>query len=1079
MNFKTLTSLSLVLAGSLALVAQENTGTLTGTVRDKSGQVVSNARVIVTSSKLLGDRVTFTDAKGGYRIPLLPTGEYSITFSAKGHLSNKGRLTLIAGQILRQDGIIARESEVQSAGAVVEVVMAAAQVDKTETVTQTAYTGEKLRTMLPFGNGGLDMVALTPGVAGSGEQASIRGGVGASNALILNGGSAKSMVKNLFEMRVTIQDMVESASVLQSTMNAKFGNSDGGAIVWTTSRGSNEFSGSIRRTGVSRETWKADPNRQFQDRVGTPLDNRKAVQDALKGKWEITLKGPIIKDKLTFAYGGVLEPDRYDSRVRVKSYSDTPRPEDAGSIFFNDGQRIYRQGQSSLYDGKLVTFEEKDSWNQYTLYWQINDNHQMEGGLTKQFRSNPLNPLEWVPDVALPTLPSSSLGYPGKFEQDRQMWNVGYKGILGTQGLLEIRLSGKKEAYNHHTTATPNVRSWRMANEIPNLVTGNGTTLPSNMLEWWFGGAITNGVALAENGIGYGDHDTLQTFANTINYQHILDFKGTHVLDVGYSELASKMEDVNVKDLNFRTPVRLSDTDLPGVDAARYVVVPYNATVGSVAGGPINWTAYGRSFGADALVRDAASIYGRYLVTTMWKNAGPGDGIFRSSNRAVYVNDQWTLNDHHSVMVGLRMDHFKVWDATRTIHSYSQFTPRFEYKWDLAGDQRRIVSASVGQFASTPQSWYFNPYAQGYRPYRTREYWTGAAMGRTQNTPYLVSLKDLTNPANYGFVNQSQVRGAAGVAEILDSSIRGPVSTEATLGFRRSFTNGSFYRASLVYKTWDHLFNYFPAASGALQQYPQEFFPGQQPTQVLPRVFREDDTIKREYKGAEMEWNFVFTPRVSFGGNYTYSRMYANGNQEVMQNPMGADGNPMDWGTYLDTFVPRDRRDPVRLMQGGHTFNAFLSWDLSVGKLKQSVFVRGRYSSSGPVHTAYSYNIPRPTVPNYTLTTGLPTTVSEAFSPTSGFMSTDFWSTNLRYNLEVPVYQKLSWFLAVDVANWLNTIARSGYNVAGGFGNGGTSVDFANRGNALVNGPRFDRDTRGGEGRFGFRSVTLETGLRF
>jgi hypothetical protein len=56
------------------------TGSIEGTVRDASGEVVADVAVTVSSDALMDTRATVTNAQGRYRIAALPPGEYALTF---------------------------------------------------------------------------------------------------------------------------------------------------------------------------------------------------------------------------------------------------------------------------------------------------------------------------------------------------------------------------------------------------------------------------------------------------------------------------------------------------------------------------------------------------------------------------------------------------------------------------------------------------------------------------------------------------------------------------------------------------------------------------------------------------------------------------------------------------------------------------------------------------------------------------------------------------------------------------------------------------------------------------------------
>src|SRR5208282_3665907 len=69
--------------------AQETTGGLQGTVKDPSGAVVPNAKVVVTGAALVGSKELQTDSSGYYRFANLSPGTYTITVTAQGFKTYK------------------------------------------------------------------------------------------------------------------------------------------------------------------------------------------------------------------------------------------------------------------------------------------------------------------------------------------------------------------------------------------------------------------------------------------------------------------------------------------------------------------------------------------------------------------------------------------------------------------------------------------------------------------------------------------------------------------------------------------------------------------------------------------------------------------------------------------------------------------------------------------------------------------------------------------------------------------------------------------------------------------------------
>jgi len=80
----TLTSLWLFVSSIGPAWAQSDRGTITGTVTDPSGAVISGASVTASNTATGFRTTTVTSASGNYTIPLLPVGIYDVTVEASG-----------------------------------------------------------------------------------------------------------------------------------------------------------------------------------------------------------------------------------------------------------------------------------------------------------------------------------------------------------------------------------------------------------------------------------------------------------------------------------------------------------------------------------------------------------------------------------------------------------------------------------------------------------------------------------------------------------------------------------------------------------------------------------------------------------------------------------------------------------------------------------------------------------------------------------------------------------------------------------------------------------------------------------
>jgi len=74
-------ALCLFAAGALA---QSNVGNLVGTVSDASG-VIQNATVVIKDSKTGKERTVQSSDNGGFTVPALDVGTYTVTVTAAGH----------------------------------------------------------------------------------------------------------------------------------------------------------------------------------------------------------------------------------------------------------------------------------------------------------------------------------------------------------------------------------------------------------------------------------------------------------------------------------------------------------------------------------------------------------------------------------------------------------------------------------------------------------------------------------------------------------------------------------------------------------------------------------------------------------------------------------------------------------------------------------------------------------------------------------------------------------------------------------------------------------------------------------
>jgi Carboxypeptidase regulatory-like domain len=1058
MTFRSkLSTLTMCLAAS-TLMAQDTTGTIAGRITGMSGAPIGGARVQISSPSLLGVRTVRTDASGHYRIALLPNGEYTISSDAPEFVGARGSFRVLAGQTSHFDLALKRIKDVETVqSAVVEVTGNSSQVDKTETVTQTNFAMETLNLLGNNDTGSMYLMlgSMTPGLSSSdlGKQdgLKIRGGTGHGTKTLINGSVLSEEGGGYVLDSGTIADMVDSVAVIQSPLNARYGNTDGGIVSVVTTKGSNTFQGSVR-LNFSRPYWGAD-NVPYANRTGTsPAFN--PTTDEVTRQYEYTIKGPIWKDHITFAYGGIITPTQYFSYPMPILQNNPATPNDPNGIYYRDQATGNVIRKTNLWaQGQYTTDTQKRTYNQFIIFGQITPDHSLEWNYTQDDQ-------DYISNYGVMTNDMF-----GNDAYKMRNWNLGYKGIIGNHGILEARYSRYTRAFPHpYSPSNPPIFLNTYSTNAPNP---DGSYVANSLLEGIDSG---NTVSNNLNGFVTDKGDILKGESTTLNYQHLLDLAGTHMIDVGmeregfqwntqasgnkyqYSGPGQIADDLSAGDITGGGPAN------PALYAGKYIVFNYNALQSNLD----------PNYGGDPVLGNYNSLIPQVRVLS-----GSEDGSYRMVTNSYYVNDLWTLNQNHSVMGGLRYDQLKVTDSVKTIASYGIPTVRFEYKWDLFGDQSRIVNASFGQFHSRQPGSLFYPMIQGRLANSTTYYWNQGS-----GTPYLVDKAQFLNLANYGYVaNQT----FAGQSFVVDPGWKAPVSNELTVGFRRSYQSGGYWRATAIYRKWTNLFDFFPG----------QVYTTAAGTQGFHTVLKNDPGAERTYKSAELEWSIPLTKKLTFGGNYTWSRLMSNV-RNMLDNPSRSGSqtnnstNFRDW--YL-TQLPRSEFNPVTLRDPEHTVKWYATYNLSAGKVKSNLALRGSYTSGVPMTRSFTYNTPYPVIPGYydgpagtnRNTGGLINTLSEV---RPGYTNQDLWNVHLQYNVEFPIVRSIAWFTNVQVNNLFNNRTSAAYALPGQAGRDNLSGPATRNPYGYQLGTNLTNIyAKDGSGNYiyrqGLRSISVQTGIRF
>ena len=234
-NYLLITGL-LMLAG-VPIARAQSTGTLQGTVSDKTGAVVTGAQVVATQVQTGTARSVVTDSAGNYSIPALQPGTYRLQITAPGM-----QPTTLENIVLSVDstervnatlGLAAASQTVTVSGAVQQMnssTMTVGQVIGSRTVQQIPLNGRHF----------LDLGELIPGSVTAPQNGFLTAplqGLGAESFdtagnredtvnFMINGINLNDMVQNQITFQPTIATVSEF-KVDNSSLSAEYGRNSG------------------------------------------------------------------------------------------------------------------------------------------------------------------------------------------------------------------------------------------------------------------------------------------------------------------------------------------------------------------------------------------------------------------------------------------------------------------------------------------------------------------------------------------------------------------------------------------------------------------------------------------------------------------------------------------------------------------------------------------------------------------------------------------------------------------------------------------------------------------------------------
>jgi len=1010
-------TLGLSLVAGTALCAQATTGSLAGGVKDAKGAPLASVKVILTSPALFSPRICITDAAGEWRAPLLPVGNYRVQALKDGFIGAEAQnLRVGIGSALRQDMVLKAAAQ---ASAVVEVVGASAEADKADTKSSTNFSAEVLDTLAAADRSFYGAADLTAGVVTSGNGGlSVRGGATQNTLYRLNGTDIKDDLQGAQVGTWVIEDNIADVQVVLSPLNARNGRALGGQINVVTKSGGNEFEGSFR-AHLSRPTWgAANPYTKYQ--AGS-------ASDSLSRTFDVSVSGPIIKDRLWFVVGTILTPNG------------------AGSLEISPGNPLaqgpMRTGDPTIDAAVAASVPAGYSFANFLTaekpYTQTYTSNYFEAKITGALATNHTFDLSYTgsgdtinnvdPGVGL--IRTQALGTQ---TEKRSAYGLNYRGILGADSFLEARVNRYKSQASFPT---------------------GDPKYSSDPVDVWFDAVAPNQHYWYDVGLPFGagttsSPDKRNNTSGNVNLSLYRDFWGAHhELDLG---------------LEYYQFDRTTQTKV-GADNRSFRVgsAYYNAGTNDWMFPTIIWPYYAQ------LGQSTSGNTG--LAPTMFQYFGQ-DGVTKNTTTSLYANDLVTLSNHWNVMAGLRYDKIGVIDTTgSTLAKAADFSPRLQIRYDLHGDGKSVFTLTAARFQGDFSSGFTAAFVTQANSKEVSYGWSGLP---GQVDPYSspgsavqwVTYAQLTNPANYTAKNTYLAGYGLGPSTaysfadnsksyLLDPNLKAPYMDEATLTFRRTYDNGNFVRFTYVDRVWkkDWAFStdYTPSQMVTITDPSHSGLADKLASTV--HVFNSDD-LQRAYHALEVELLRRFTSRFTVSGTYTFSRLTGNNN-----------GGDTPYSTFRDNSVPgyygnrtfltqtRGLTDqdiaPSGPLVSDQTHRARLNFTLDMpmdkGHLSYSALVR--YDSGGTWSAAFAHplgqNAYDPTKPyptgdqaplmNITNAPPAPATYTQYYGGRGQYTTNDTYQVDLKVSYKLPLgYGPLMLIGDLQINNVFNAMQQASYSGA-------------------------------------------------
>jgi hypothetical protein len=292
--------LVLLLSSAGSVRAQIYYGTITGTVTDSTGAVVSGATVTVKSGATGAVYTATTSDAGLYVEAQLPVGAYEV------RVTQKGFKEFVASSVAVHTSTDTRLDAQLQLGAASETIQVEAsdiQVETTNGSVGNVIEGTQVRELPLNGENFMGLVTLTPGVSPAnsfdsmdkgllgGADFSVNGNPYNYNLFLVDGVNNNDVGSGRTILVYPSVDTIAEFKMITNSYGPEYGQASGAIISITTKSGTNQFHGGVFYAGRNDAL---DANDWFSNFNGT------GKAELRRNDWGYNVSGPVVKNKLWF-----------------------------------------------------------------------------------------------------------------------------------------------------------------------------------------------------------------------------------------------------------------------------------------------------------------------------------------------------------------------------------------------------------------------------------------------------------------------------------------------------------------------------------------------------------------------------------------------------------------------------------------------------------------------------------------------------------------------------------------------------------------------------------------------------------